>query len=167
MIHFVKRELETLFVHRFSHGTMPLFNLFKNSSYYWGAAALVGYFVNHPLYTSPECTTQIYGSVVAFIIFEICNGICHLMLRNLRPSGTKVRKIPRGFLFDFVSCPNYTFEISAWIAFTVMTQTVPSLLFALVGAVQMILWGLGKHARYYKEFKDYPKNRKAVIPFIL
>ena len=32
---------------------MPIRNLMKNCSYYWGFAAYVAYFVNHPLYTAP------------------------------------------------------------------------------------------------------------------
>lgn len=38
---------------RFSHATMPIFNLFRNCAYYWGFGAYVSYFVNHPLYTEP------------------------------------------------------------------------------------------------------------------
>lgn len=34
LIHFVKRELETIFVHRFSNSTMPFINIFRNSAHY-------------------------------------------------------------------------------------------------------------------------------------
>ena len=43
----------------------------------------------------------------------------------------------------------------------------PAGLFALVGGAQMLQWALGKHRNYKKEFKDYPRNRKAMIPFIM
>ena len=40
-LHYAKRLFETFFVHKFSHGTMPLTNLFKNCTYYWGYALFV------------------------------------------------------------------------------------------------------------------------------
>ena len=67
--------------------------------------------------------------------------------RNLRPAGSKERKVPKSAslsfqswwliylpqipmpdsnpltgLFNLCSCPNYTYEIGAWISFTIMTQ---------------------------------------------
>ena len=54
--HYLKRDLETVFIHRFSHGTMPIKNLFKNCTYYWGFAAWIAYLINHPLYTPPDVT---------------------------------------------------------------------------------------------------------------
>lgn len=165
-LHFVKREFETLFVHKFSSGYMPIFNLFKNSSYYWGYAFFVAYFVLHPQFTSP-CMTQVYIGAAAMVVFELMNLYCHVYLSGLRPAGSTERKIPRGFLFELVSCPNYLVEILSWVAFTVMTNSLPSLLFTLSGAGQMLIWALGKHRRYKKEFPEYPKNRKALIPFII
>jgi very-long-chain enoyl-CoA reductase len=62
---------------------------------------------------------------------ELGNLSIHVALRNLRPPGSKVRKIPYPTsnpftqLFNLVSCPNYTYEVGSWIAFTVMTQSLP------------------------------------------
>ena len=36
---------------------MPIFNLFKNCSYYWAFGAYVSWFINHPQYTSPASDT--------------------------------------------------------------------------------------------------------------
>ncbi|KAL0279637.1 UNVERIFIED_CONTAM: hypothetical protein PYX00_001147 [Menopon gallinae] len=172
LLHYVKRILETLFVHRFSHATMPLMNLFKNCSYYWLFTAYVAYHINHPLYRSPSMV-QVYFGLAAFLFCEAGNLSIHIALRNLRPPGTKVRKIPMPtsnpftWLFNYVSCPNYTYEFGSWISFTIMTQCLPAGLFALAGMYQMTVWALGKHRNYQKEFSNYPKNRKASIPFIL
>ncbi|ETN63833.1 synaptic glycoprotein sc2 [Anopheles darlingi] len=170
--HYAKRLLETLFVHRFSHATMPLRNLFKNCSYYWAFAGYVAYHVNHPLFTEP-CQAMVYAGLGTFIVSELGNFSIHILLRNLRPAGSNVRKIPvpdanpLTQLFNFVSCPNYTYEFLSWVGFTLMTSCIPAGLFAFAGMYQMTVWALGKHRNYKKEFKDYPKGRKAIIPFLL
>ena len=66
---------------------------------------------------------------------ELGNFSIHIALSNLRPEGSKVRKIPFPtsnpftYLFNLVSCPNYTYEIGSWLSFVVMTQTVPGIKF--------------------------------------
>lgn len=173
--HYGKRILETLFVHRFSHSTMPLFNLFKNCGYYWGFTAMVSYFVNHPEYTPALYgPAQVYAGLLIFILSELGNFSIHLLLRDLRPAGSTKRQIPfpnknpLTKLFDLVSCPNYTYEIGSWIGFTLMTQTLTALLFTLAGAGQMTIWALGKHRAYKQEFKEkYPRQRKSIIPFLV
>lgn len=96
------------------------------------------------------------------------NFDAHVRLRNLRPLGTKKRGIPFGQMFSYVSCANYFWEICIWFCFALLTNCATSYLFFVVGAVQMVAWGKNKHANYKREFgKRYPKNRKAVIPFIL
>lgn len=173
-VHYVKRLLETLFVHRFSHGTMPITNLFKNCSYYWLFGLYIGYYVNHPLYTAPVLgPIQVFGGLAAFLFAELGNLSIHMALRNLRPPGTKERRIPvptaNPFtkLFDMVSCPNYTYEVMAWASFTFMTQCLPAGLFTLAGLYQMTVWALGKHRQYKAEFPNYPRQRKAILPFVI
>uniref|UniRef100_A0A8C2RHZ4 Very-long-chain enoyl-CoA reductase n=1 Tax=Capra hircus TaxID=9925 RepID=A0A8C2RHZ4_CAPHI len=130
--HYIKRLLETLFVHRFSHGTMPLRNIFKNCTYYWGFAAWMAYYINHPLYTPPTYgAQQVKLALAIFVICQLGNFSIHMALRDLRPAGSKTRKIPYPtknpftWLFLLVSCPNYTYEVGSWIGFAIMTQCLP------------------------------------------
>eukprot|EP01097_Dermamoeba_algensis_P002818 TRINITY_DN2115_c0_g2_i1.p1 TRINITY_DN2115_c0_g2~~TRINITY_DN2115_c0_g2_i1.p1 ORF type:complete len:328 (-),score=78.85 TRINITY_DN2115_c0_g2_i1:92-988(-) len=170
--HFIKRILETLFVHKFSKGTMPLSFLFRNSAYYWSMGVLVGYFHNHPLYTPPNNVIQLYLGLALFLLSEVGNFVCHLILSNLRPAGTRVRGIPRGFLFEYCSCPNYFLEVTAWLSFSLMTSSLPGLIFAAIGGMTMFNWAVVRHVKYIKEFdgkegrEKYPR-RKIFVPFLL
>ncbi|XP_016327430.1 very-long-chain enoyl-CoA reductase-like [Sinocyclocheilus anshuiensis] len=89
-----------------------------NCAYYWGFAAWLAYYINHPLYTPPSETQVNY----ALIIFALCEaGIfsIHWSLNSLKCEGAKCRRFPHlsknpfTWLFYFVSCPNYTYEVTA------------------------------------------------------
>jgi very-long-chain enoyl-CoA reductase len=48
-----------------------------------------------------------------------------------------------------------------------MRLIVPAVIFLAVAARQMGIWALKKHRAYKKEFgNDYPRERKAMIPFL-
>jgi len=172
-LHYVKRELETIFVHKFSKGTMPAFNLLKNSGYYWMAAVAVSFFVNHPKYLPPSLE-KANIALGFFVLFEFLNFITHIQLANMRPGNEKRYVIPRGLWWNWMTCPNYTFEVASWVSFSVMTQTVAAYIFAFVGFAQMLAWAKGKHSRLCKEFPPgknsaevFPRRRKLLIPFLL
>mmetsp|Transcript_2250 Transcript_2250/g.5965 ORF Transcript_2250/g.5965 Transcript_2250/m.5965 type:complete len:308 (-) Transcript_2250:690-1613(-) len=170
VFHYAKRIAETYLVHRFGHATMPIFNLFKNCSYYWGFAAFVSYFANHPLY-SPPADLQWKLAFALAMACQISNFYCHIILANLRAPGDKGYKIPRGFLFNYITCANYSAEIWGWALFAIGTQCLPALLFMLAGAGQMAIWAAAKHARLRKIFdgKDgrekYPRRWIMLPPF--
>jgi len=178
LLHFIKRELETVFVHRFSNGTMPLVNIFKNSAHYHILSGLfLAYDVYRPAFS--QSSSYVVGTFRNDPTFLwICAGIWafaelsnlhnHLTLRWLRPAGTRTRAVPHGYGFTFLSCPNYFFETVGWVVISVMTGSLASWLFTVVAFVQMALWALKKHRNYKKEFgKSYPRGRKAIVPFIL
>lgn len=79
---------------------------------------------------------------------ECCRS--HIILRNLRPEGSKEYVIPKGFAFNYITCANYTFEIYGWILFGVATQTVAAFLFIAAGSFPMSQWAIAKHKRLRK-----------------
>lgn len=61
VLHFAKREYETLYVHRFSHATMPFRNIFKNCGHYW---ALSGLLLGLSIYRSSYSAKALQGKLI-------------------------------------------------------------------------------------------------------
>jgi len=89
------------------------------------------------------------------------------MLLNLRKPGETGYKVPRGWLYEYVTCPNYLGEIIEWLGFALATWSLPGLAFALYTAANVGPRAFAHHRWYRERFPDYPKHRKVLIPFLL
>ncbi|KJZ80447.1 hypothetical protein HIM_00297 [Hirsutella minnesotensis 3608] len=171
MAHFVKRELETLFVHKFSANTMPIFNIVKNSFFYWAMAGVVAaYSLYSPRSLAARANLPIVDAVGALIYLfgETGNAMVHLYLSSLRSAGGTERKIPAGWGFSLVTCPNYMYEILSWVGVIIASRDWAVALFIAVGGAQMYTWARGKESAYRKEFGDkYKKKRYVILPGLL
>ena len=105
--------------------------------------------------------------VLAFLYSEFRNYTCHNILRNLKVKNRGKRGIPLGGMFNYVSCANYYWELLSWLFFGLFANSLNAYLFIIYSFVSMTYLAIEKHKTYIKNFDDYPKSRKAIIPFIL
>ena len=87
-------------------------------------------------------------------------------LISLRNKGDGY-KIPKGGMFRLISCPNHLGEIIEWTGFFIIALNLPALSFTLWTFFNLVPRALNHHEWYKEYFDNYPKNRKAVIPYIL
>ena len=107
----------------------------------------------------------VLGALI-FFIGMIINVTSDNKLISLRKEKMGY-KIPNGKLFKYVSCPNYLGEIIEWFGFFILVPSLASLSFLLWTSFNLIPRSINHHKWYRNKFKNYPKNRKAIIPFIL
>ncbi|KAK8862993.1 3-oxo-5-alpha-steroid 4-dehydrogenase-domain-containing protein [Apiospora arundinis] len=171
MLHFLKREFETAFIHKFSASTMPVANVFRNSFFYWAVAGLLAAFeVYSPFSPAAHAETLAIDALglALFCFGEFMNFRVHYYLSTLRSPGGTERKIPHGLGFELVTSPNYMYEILAWIGVILISRSPSIALFISVGSMYMFTWGKGKERAYRKEFGDkYKKKRFVMLPGLL
>ncbi|KAL3683051.1 hypothetical protein R1sor_001073 [Riccia sorocarpa] len=98
--------------------------------------------------------------------------ICHDILAGLRedesPGSSEKYHLPTGDWFELVSCPHYFAEIIIYIGFLVASGGTSPLMYLLLGLVVANLYLVAKptHEWYLAKFDDYPKSRRAMIPYI-
>jgi steroid 5-alpha reductase family enzyme len=106
------------------------------------------------------------GTILFFTGF-IINKYHDMILIKLRPSSGNGYKIPYGGLFKYVSCPNFFGEIISWTGFALVAFNLPALSFLVWTLINLSTRALDHHRWYIKEFPEYNKERKALIPFLL
>lgn len=174
LAHFLKRDAEVLFLHRYSGETDR------------SAARLIG--TSYALTALMICLTSDPGILVSetgaraglglFAAGSFGNLYHHYLLATLRsdsPSsrddaklGTKKYKAPTGGLFRFVAAPHYLFELVAWVGIALASQQLTSYLnlasmtlYLLARSYNQNLWNKTKFSE-----DDWPSTRKNLIPFI-
>ncbi|KAE8773636.1 Trans-2,3-enoyl-CoA reductase [Hordeum vulgare] len=167
-VHFLKRVLEVLFIHRYS-GNMPLNTaLTISSSYLLSAITMI--YAQHLAVGLPDPTTDLlYPGVLLFTVGIAGNFYHHYLLSQLRKGGDddKGYKIPKGGLFEFVTCPHYLFEIIGFFGFAMISQTVYALAMASGTAAYLIGRSFATRRWYESKFEEFPTTIKALIPYIL
>ncbi|EFP08076.1 hypothetical protein GCK72_025002 [Caenorhabditis remanei] len=115
----------------------------------------------------PALTARHYiGSALYFYGMYI-NHKADKILFNLRAPGETGYKIPTGWLYEHISCPNYFGEIVEWTGYAIIAWNLPALAFAIFTASNIGPRALSHHAWYKEKFPEYPPHRKALIPFLL
>ncbi|KJH48701.1 3-oxo-5-alpha-steroid 4-dehydrogenase [Dictyocaulus viviparus] len=115
----------------------------------------------------PHIFSDICSGLLLFVTGMFINITSDSILRNLRGPGETGYKIPRGGLFEYVSGANFFGEIVEWIGFAVMSKSLPSIAFAFFSVCNIGPRAIHHHQWYLEKFPNYPKDRKAIIPFVL
>ena len=105
---------------------------------------------------------------VAIFLFGLYSNIrCDRILVNLRKPGETGYKIPRGFLFEYVTSANYFAEIVEWSGLALAASSLAGVAFALYTFSNLAPRANTTHKWYLDKFKEeYPVTRKAIIPFL-
>jgi len=108
----------------------------------------------------PTLYLGVFWFACGFSINRWADGV----LRRLRAKG-KGYQIPRGGLFELVSCPNYLGEIVEWVGFALATRSPAAWVFAFFTACNLAPRARAHHRWYRRTFPDYPPGRRALVPY--
>lgn len=107
------------------------------------------------------------AGVAVFVAGFLINQHADWVLMNLRKPGETGYKVPKGGLYEYITCPNYFGEILEWTGFAIASWSLSGLAFALYTIANLGPRALSHHKWYREKFPDYPASRRALIPFVI
>lgn len=161
-LHFTKRILETLFLHKYS-GPIGLSVTISIAFFYSFASFFIGYLNRHPLHSIDSLF--ILGGIF-YLIGNIGNFIHHKILADLRKDSLEY-VIPKGGLFEYIVCPHYLFEMFTWLGIFLFSRHFGAFLILGMITAYLCARSLVTLKWYREKFAEFPKQVKAMIPFVL
>ncbi|PIN17284.1 3-oxo-5-alpha-steroid 4-dehydrogenase (NADP(+)) [Handroanthus impetiginosus] len=134
-------------------------------SYFLASATMM--YNQHLIQTLPEPSIDLKYIGISIFILGICgNFYHHYLLSKLRTKGDKNYKIPQGGLFNLVICPHYLFEILSFLGISCISQTLYALSFTMGTIFYLMGRSYATRKWYESKFEDFPKDVKALVPYI-
>lgn len=167
-LHYVHRAFVFPFRLRTADKRMPLaiaaagaaFNVF-NGGLQGAAAAAVG------AAAGPTPLARLLLGTAVLVVGVGVNVWADTKLIALRGDGASGYRVPRGGLFELVSCPNYLGELTVWLGWAIATGSPAGFAFLAYTAANLVPRALQHRAWYRRTFTDYPPGRRAIVPFVL
>nr|CAH0102226.1 unnamed protein product [Daphnia galeata] len=172
-----RRLYECMFVAVFSDSKMNLGHYLVGYLHYWGCATVILSYSTD--FSKTEGIMQISSNniyiqpIFGTILFALAyyhQHIAHVTLANLRkdPKNKQKHSLPKGGLFNYVSCPNFLCEIIIYAALYIILgfRHYPWALITLFVLTNQIMTATVAQNWYKSKFKEFPKTRRAIIPFI-
>lgn len=129
----------------------------------------LGYYFSRFADYSIEWFTDIrfITGIIIFFAGMFINWKADNMLIRLRERDETGYKIPHGWLFEKISCPNLFGEMLEWSGFALLCWNLPALSFLVWTFANLVPRALSHHRWYKENFDDYPASRKAIIPGLI
>lgn len=174
LVHFLKRDAEALFLHKYSGETDSNAAKLISVSYALTSFAIC-------LLSNPEVSvvgsSDIQLGLLFFVIGSLGNFYHHYLLSLLRSDsscyktptpGKKKYKAPTGGLFEYVAAPHYLFELIAWLGIALVSQQLTSYLNLISMCCYLSARSYNQNQWNQNKFneKEWPSSRKNLIPFL-
>ena len=170
LIHYCNRVLIFPFRLKTKGKKIPLLIVLSAMFFNLCNTFFIGYYFGHFSLTydlSWFWSPQFIIGCMVFCFGAYINHQSDTTLINLRKGSEIGYKIPSGGLFNYVSCPNHLGEIIEWFGFAILTWSLPGFAFAFWTLSNLLPRSIQHHNWYKKKFVNYPKVRKAIIPFLI
>ena len=170
-IHFAKRCLEVLFLHKYS-GRTDKATPTQISVYYTLMTILVVYASGGNIdKDSGDNSNMMMCGTVLFAIGIIGNFYHHYLLAALRSKNTSTMAkyvAPRGGLFNYVATPHYLFELIGWLGIAICSNHLNVYLTFVCMSSYLSGRAVAQNDFNRRKFdeKDWPIERKNMIPFV-